>query len=75
MQSVKDALRPGGQLILIDFERIEGKSSDWILNHVRAGKDVFVKEVAAAGFKMTGEEKLLKENYFVRFEKSAGNPS
>jgi hypothetical protein len=32
------ALRPGGQVILIDFHRIEGKSSDWVLNHVRAGQ-------------------------------------
>jgi hypothetical protein len=55
--------------VLIDFERIEGKSSEWTLSHVRAGKEVFVREVTAAGFKAAGEEKLLKENYFVRFEK------
>ena len=31
------------------------------------------KEIAAAGFKKTGEVKeLLKENYFVRFEKVEG---
>jgi predicted methyltransferase len=69
MQSIKEALRPGGQVILIDFERIEGTSTDWILNHVRAGKEVFVREVTSAGFKMVGEEKFLKENYFVRFDK------
>jgi ubiquinone/menaquinone biosynthesis C-methylase UbiE len=69
LQSIHDALRPGGRMVLIDFERIEGKSSDWTLSHVRAGKEVFVREVTAAGFKAAGEEKLLKENYFVRFEK------
>jgi FkbM family methyltransferase len=73
LQSIHDALRPGGQLILIDFQRIEGKSSEWILGHVRAGQEVFAKEVTTAGFKKVGEEKLLKENYFLRFEKkSAG---
>jgi ubiquinone/menaquinone biosynthesis C-methylase UbiE len=71
LQSIHDALRPGGKLILIDFQRIEGKSSDWILGHVRAGQDVFVREVTAAGFKVVGEEKILKENSFVRFEKKA----
>jgi len=71
LQSIHDALRPGGQVILIDFQRIEGKSSEWILSHVRAGQEVFVKEVTAAGFRVVGEEKLLKENYFVRFEKKA----
>jgi FkbM family methyltransferase len=70
LQSIHEALRPGGQVVLIDFQRIEGKSSDWILGHVRAGKEVFVQEIIAAGFKVVGEEKLLKENYFVRFEKA-----
>ena len=69
LQSIHDALRPGGQLILIDFHREEGKSSAWILGHVRAGKDVFVREVRSAGFKVVGEETFLKENYFVRFAK------
>jgi predicted methyltransferase len=69
LSSIHDALRPGGQIVLIDFERIEGKSSAFVLYHVRAGKEVFVAEIKAAGFKVLGEEKLLKENYLVRFEK------
>jgi predicted methyltransferase len=68
--SIRDALRPGGQVILIDFNRIEGKSSDFVMGHVRAGQEVFVAEVKSAGFTVVGEEKLLKENYFVRFEKT-----
>src|SRR5262249_28312229 len=62
-----DALRPGGQIILIDFHRIKGKSSDWVMGHVRAGQEVFVREILAAGFRKVGGEKLLKKNYFVRF--------
>jgi ubiquinone/menaquinone biosynthesis C-methylase UbiE len=69
LASIHQALRPGGQLVLIDFHRIPGKSSEWILGHVRAGQDVFVKEVEVAGFKKVEEQQLLKENYFVRFEK------
>ena len=71
LQSIHDALRPGGQIILIDFHRIKGKSSEWVMGHVRAGQEVFVREIVSAGFKVIGEEKLLKENYFVRFEKVA----
>jgi predicted methyltransferase len=71
LQTIYDALRPGGQLILIDFQRIEGKSSEFVMGHVRAGQEVFVREITAAGFKVAGEESLLKENYFVRFEKKA----
>jgi squalene-hopene/tetraprenyl-beta-curcumene cyclase len=69
--SIHDALRPGGQIILIDFHRIEGKSRWFVLWHVRAGQEVFVREITTAGFKVLGEEKFLKENYFVRFEKQS----
>lgn len=73
VQSIHRALRPGGQLILIDFQRIKGKSSDWILNHVRAGQDTFTREIVACGFKPLEEQKFLKENYCVRFEKVEGS--
>lgn len=68
--SLVKALRPGGKVVLIDFVRIEGKSSEWTLNHVRAGQEVFEKEITEAGLVKVREEKeLLKENYFVVFEK------
>ena len=70
MASIYKALKPGGQVVLIDFIRKEGVSSDWILGHVRAGQEVFTKEIEDAGFKQIDEKKgLLKESYFVRFEK------
>ena len=70
MRSIHRALKPGGQVVLIDFHRIEGKSSEWTLNHVRAGQEVFVKEILEAGFRQVEEKKgLLDESYFVKFEK------
>ncbi len=69
MASIREALRPGGRIIVIDFHRIEGKSREWVLNHVRAGQEVVVKEIESSGFKKVAEKKLLKENYFVEFEK------
>jgi hypothetical protein len=57
--------------VLIDFHRIEGVSSDWIMSHVRAGQEVFAREIVDAGFKQIEEKKdLLKESYFLRFEKA-----
>lgn len=70
MATIHRALRDGGQVVVIDFQRIPGKSSQWILNHVRAGRDTVVKEITSAGFKLVGEEKFLKENYLLRFEKA-----
>lgn len=70
MRSIHKALKPDGQLVLIDFHRIEGKSSKFIMGHVRAGQEVFVGEIKKAGFKQVEERKdLLKTNYFVRFLK------
>ncbi len=70
MQSIHHALKPGGRVVLIDFHRIPGKSSDFILGHVRAGREVFVKEIEEVGFKPVREvPDLLKENYMIIFEK------
>ncbi len=69
MASLHRALRPGGALVLIDFERIEGKSGDWVLGHVRAGKEVFRREIEEAGFEFVEEKPLFKTNYFLRFRK------
>jgi predicted methyltransferase len=74
LASLRRALRPGGRVVLIDFHRIPGKTRTWLLLHVRAGQEVFVKEIEAAGFKQTGEEKFLKENYLVRFVKTEKAP-
>lgn len=69
MASLHRALRPGGEVLLVEFKRVPGTSSDWILNHVRAGQEVFIAEIEAAGFKQIEERDLLKDNYVVRFRK------
>lgn len=71
MATVHRALKPGGRLILIDFRRVPGKSTDWVLDHVRAGQEVFVSEVVQAGFQKSREvQDVLEENYFVEFVKA-----
>lgn len=70
MRSIHKALKPGGQVVLIDYARVKGVSSEWVMSHVRAGQEVFSREIVDAGFKQVGEKKdLLKESYFVRFVK------
>lgn len=69
MTSLRKALKPGGRVIVIDFVRVEGVSSDWTMDHVRAGQEVFESEIISAGFKKADEIKdVLKENYLVVFE-------
>jgi len=70
MESLYRAMVPGGRLVLIDFRREEGKSTDWVMNHVRAGQSVFETEVTSVGFKKIADRSdVLKENYLVIFEK------
>ncbi|MBI2949875.1 MAG: class I SAM-dependent methyltransferase [Verrucomicrobia bacterium] len=69
LASLHRALRRNGEIMMIEFRRIPGQSSDWILNHVRAGQEVFTAEVEAAGFKKVEEIDLLKDNYMLRFRK------
>jgi hypothetical protein len=56
-------------VLLVEFKRIPGTSSDWVLNHVRAGQEVFTAEIKAAGFEQVEQLDLLKDNYVVRFRK------
>ncbi|MBJ22841.1 MAG: methyltransferase domain-containing protein [bacterium] len=71
LASLHAAIRPGGSLVLIDFERIAGESPKWLLKHVRAGRDVFRAEIEAAGFRLAEEIELdgLDDNYFLRFDR------
>jgi predicted methyltransferase len=69
LASIRRALRPGGSLVVVDFERIAGVSPDWILKHVRAGKEQFRAEIEAGGFRFIEEVKLMRENYFLRFSR------
>lgn len=69
LASLRRALRPGGVLVLIDFERIPGVTSDYLLQHVRAGREVFSDEIVRAGFRFRDEIELdgLEDNYILRF--------
>lgn len=70
LDSIHKGLKDGGRLVVIDFIREPGVSSDWVMGHVRAGQPVVEKEIAQAGFHKVDEKKgLMKENYLIVFEK------
>jgi ubiquinone/menaquinone biosynthesis C-methylase UbiE len=70
MASIRRALRPGGRVVLVDFKRIPGVSSEWVLNHVRAGEEIVTKEILSLGFKVVAEPNILTENYCLVLEQS-----
>ena len=69
LASLYDAIEPGGELVLIEFHRIEGVTNEFIFEHVRAGREVFQAEIEAAGFRFEEEIPLegLDDNYILRF--------
>lgn len=71
MGSLHYALRPGGEVVIVDFERIPGVSREWILGHVRAGKEEVFAEMDSFGFDLVEEfdHEELKENWAARFRK------
>lgn len=73
LASIRATLKEGGRFVLVDFRKVEGKSSDFVLHHVRASQDEVVREVTAAGFVLDhegGAELPLKENYLLVFRKA-----
>lgn len=70
LASIHRALRAGGSLVVVDYQRIEGNSSAWVLGHVRAGKEQVIREIESVGFRLAADEPLLRENFYLRFAKA-----
>lgn len=70
-RSLHRALRTDGRLIVVEFERIEGKTSPAMLKHVRQDKATLIAELTAEGFVLEHEitDVPLRENYMLVFHK------
>ncbi len=69
LDSIHQALRPKGQLVIIDYERIKGISPESRYEHVRCGKGTVTDEVKDAGFDFIEEIPLMKQQWIRRFQK------
>ncbi len=69
LRSIYEALTPAGDLVVIDFIRIPGFSSPWVLNHVRAGEPEVIAEIEAAGFSLVERLDFMRTQYYLRFSK------
>ncbi|MFT4649364.1 MAG: SAM-dependent methyltransferase [Glaciecola sp.] len=71
MASLHSALRDGGEVVIVDFYRIPGVTREWILEHVRAGKQEVFTEMKSFGFDLVEEIPIegLEENWVARFRK------
>lgn len=66
------ALRQDGRMIVVDFKRIPGFSSPWVLGHVRAGKETFIAEMNQAGLVLLEDLDFMRTQYFLRMGLTPG---
>ncbi len=69
LASIRKALRAGGRMVVIDFEKIPAETHKQRIDHVRADKETAIREIESAGFRFLEEKKLMRENYFVTFSR------
>ncbi|MDH3511626.1 MAG: class I SAM-dependent methyltransferase [Gammaproteobacteria bacterium] len=67
LDSIRSALRPGGVVVLIEFERVEGVTEKFVLSMVRAGKGTFTDEFRNAGFELIEELPFSEIDYILKF--------
>ncbi len=69
LASIRKALRAGGRMVVIDFEKIPAETHKQRIDHVRADKETAIREIESAGFRFLEAKKLMRENYFVTFSR------
>ena len=69
LRSIYHALRQGGSLIVIDFRKMKGVSSNWVMSHTRANKETVIREIESEGFVLTEDQALMKTNFYLRFSR------
>lgn len=71
MKSVLDALKPGGRLVMVEYDIVQGKPRPEGKEHVKFGKPGVISEIEFVGFEFLDETDVpgLNETYFVVFRK------
>lgn len=75
LASIHRALRPGGRLVIIDFD-LRKDSSEFIKHRARAAKEVYYREIASAGFELveTKDAPAINDNFFAEFRRAEREP-
>jgi ubiquinone/menaquinone biosynthesis C-methylase UbiE len=68
LASIYKVLKPGGRMVVVDYERIPGVTPAARMEHLRQDKKAAIGEIEAAGFSLVEEKKkMMRQNYFVVF--------
>ena len=70
LEDLSRILKPAGTLAVIDYDRIPGKSRQWVLDHIRLEKSGFIDEIRSGGFDFIEEKPIpFKESFMLLFRK------
>jgi len=75
LRSIYQALRPDGEMVVVDFRRAENETDSFLREHIRATPEVFTREILAAGFEIVArhDAPFLGQNFVYRFRKPAAS--
>lgn len=70
LASIRHALRPGGRLVIIDFDLREN-SSEFVKQRARAVKEVYYQEIMAAGYQLIEKKDAyaIQDNFYAEFRR------
>jgi ubiquinone/menaquinone biosynthesis C-methylase UbiE len=75
LASIHNALRPSGRLVIIDFD-LRKDSGEFVKQRARAAKEIYYREIAAAGFAPidTKNAPAIKDNFYAEFRRLETKP-
>ena len=70
LASIHAALRPGGRLVIIDFD-LQKDSGEFVKKRARAAKEVYFREITTAGFERveTKDAPAIKDKFYAEFRR------
>ncbi|MCA9696816.1 MAG: methyltransferase domain-containing protein, partial [Myxococcales bacterium] len=71
LRTLHRALRADGRLVIVEFDKVPGKTTPGMMKHVRQDRATLLQEVGAEGFVLEREvdSVVLDENYMLVFRK------
>jgi ubiquinone/menaquinone biosynthesis C-methylase UbiE len=65
----KRSLKKEGVLAIVDFDRVPGKSREYVLKHMKKNKQEFIQEITSNGFSLSKEVPIpFKESFMLLFK-------